>query len=77
MIWKWIKAIFTKPFVILKSIWFNIFSINQNLTEKRLDICRKCPSKLNTSFGEVCKECGCILINKTRLDDEYCDLGKW
>jgi hypothetical protein len=28
---KWIKAIFTKPLVILKSIYFHIFGINQDL----------------------------------------------
>ncbi len=57
---KWIKAIFTKPLVILKSIYFHIFGI-----------------KLQTSFGEVCEECGCILENKTRIEDEHCDLCKW
>lgn len=74
---KWIKAIFTKPLTILKSMWFNILGINQDLSIKRLNICRKCFAKLNTSLGEVCRECGCILENKTRVDNEHCDLGKW
>lgn len=74
---KWIKAIFTKPLTILKSMWFNILGINQDLSIKRLNICRKCSAKLNTSLGEVCRECGCILENKTRVDNEHCDLGKW
>lgn len=34
MIWKWIKAIFIKPLTILKSIYFNIFGINQDLATK-------------------------------------------
>lgn len=74
---KWIKAIFTKPLVILKSIYFHIFGINQDLATTRLNICNTCPHKLQTSFGEVCEECGCILENKTRVEDEHCDLCKW
>ena len=77
MIWKWIKAIFIKPLTILKSIYFNIFGINQDLATKRLKICDACSHKLQTSVGEVCDECGCILENKTRIEDEHCDLCKW
>lgn len=73
----WIKAIFTKPLTILKSIYFNIFGINQDLATKRLKICNACSHKLQTSVGEVCDECGCILENKTRIEDEHCDLCKW
>ena len=73
----WIKAIFIKPLTILKSIYFNIFGINQDLTTKRLKICDACSHKLQTSVGEVCDECGCILENKTRIEDEHCDLCKW
>lgn len=74
---KWIKAIFIKPLTILKSIYFNIFGINQDLATKRLKICDTCSHKLQTSVGEVCDECGCILENKTRIEDEHCDLCKW
>ena len=73
----WIKAIFTKPLTILKSIYFNIFGINQDLATTRLEICSTCPHKLQTTIGEVCSECGCILENKTRIEDEHCDLCKW
>lgn len=74
---RWIKAIFTKPLTILKSIYFNIFRINQDLATKRLKICNTCSSKVQTSVGKVCDECGCILENKTRIEDEHCDLCKW
>lgn len=77
MIRKWIKAIFTKPLVILKSIYFRNKGINERLVRKRLTICKKCKDKLDTSFGEVCSQCGCILENKTRIEDEHCDLCKW
>lgn len=77
MVKKQIKAIFTKPFTILKSIYYKIFNINKDLAYKRLKICQTCPHKLVTSIGEVCEECGCILDNKTRIEDEHCDLCKW
>lgn len=77
MIKKWIKAILNKPLTILKSIYFNIFGINQDLATRRLKICNTCSYKLQTSVGEVCNECGCILENKTRIEDEHCDLCKW
>lgn len=77
MVKKWIKAIFTKPLVILKSIYFRKKGINEHLVKKRLTICKSCNDKINTSFGEVCSQCGCILENKTRLENEHCDLCKW
>lgn len=77
MIKKWIKAIFTKSLVILKSIIYRIQNKNEDLYRKRLVICNKCKHKLTLSVGDVCEECGCIIANKTRIEDEHCDLCKW
>lgn len=78
VITNWIKAIFTKPLKILKSIYFNMFGIEEDLAQKRLKICNSCPQKQDIKFvGDICGECGCILDNKTRLRDENCDLCKW
>lgn len=74
---KWIKAIFTKPLVLLKSIIYRIRGKNEDLFRKRYVICSKCQHKLSTSVGEVCEECGCIIANKARIEDEHCDLCKW
>lgn len=75
---KWIKAIFKKPFIILKSIYYNILGKNEDLAQTRLKICNSCPQNLDIQFvGNVCEECGCILDNKTRIEDEHCDLCKW
>ena len=75
---KWIKAILIKPLTILKSVYFRLFSNNEELAQKRLKICNSCSQKLNIKFvGDICGECGCILDNKTRLIDEHCDLCKW
>lgn len=78
MIKKWIKAIFIKPFTILKSIWFNLTKKQEDLSEKRLEICNNCDKKINIKYvGDICDICGCVLDNKTRIKDEHCDLCKW
>lgn len=70
-----IKAIFTKPLQILKSIYYRFSHQNQQLAEKRLAICNKCNDRLTFLGQEICGQCGCILENKTRLVNEQC--GKW
>ena len=58
--------------------WFRkLFGLEQVLADIRLAICNQCPSKINTSLGHACKECGCILDAKTRVIDEKCDMNKW
>ncbi len=74
---KWLRGLVTKPFTILKSIYYNIKNKHQDLAESRLNICNQCDHKLATKFGDICELCGCILENKTRLDNELCDLNKW
>lgn len=78
MVKKWIKAIFTKPLVILKSIYFRLFNKNEYMYRKRLQICNKCEDKMTIKLvGDICAQCGCILSQKTRIIDEKCDLCKW
>ena len=58
--------------------WFRkLFGIDQDLANIRLAICRQCPSRTYTSLGYACKECGCILDAKARVEDEKCDMNKW
>ena len=54
-----------------------LFGLEQDLADTRLDICNQCPSRVNTSLGHACKECGCILDAKVRVIDEECDMNKW
>lgn len=78
MIKKWIKSFFTKPLTIIKSIWFNKTKKYEEISKKRLEICNQCDKKINIKYvGDVCDICGCILDNKTRIEDEHCDLCKW
>ena len=72
-----LKAIFTKPLQILKSIYYRFSNQNRQLTENRLAICNKCEHRLIFMNEAICDQCGCILQNKTRLINEKCDLKKW
>lgn len=74
--------------------WFNYIQGSayiRKLMRGRLDICDKCPSKVQVSrLGQVlatnlnmpenmfkCKECSCPLGAKTSATEEKCPLGKW
>lgn len=41
----------------------------------RMNICRECPSLLPKI--NVCSECGCAMVAKTKLKSVSCPLGKW
>jgi hypothetical protein len=52
------------------------------LSEKRLAICKGCPSRKEyiegSNFFVLCKECGCPLEAKSHSPRSgACDLGKW
>ena len=76
MIVKNLKYI-TKVINIVKGWIFKLLKKEQDLADARLSICSNCEFKINTSLGEACEQCGCILDAKTRVEDEHCDLDKW
>jgi hypothetical protein len=41
----------------------------------RYDICQKCPEFIDLT--KQCKQCGCIMSLKTKLQHATCPLGKW
>ena len=42
---------------------------------ERLSICNECPSLFKTTW--TCKECGCFMKIKARLEHSKCPLDKW
>ena len=40
---------------------------------ERFSICNNCPSLI----AGICKECGCIMKQKTKLENAVCPLNKW
>jgi len=44
-------------------------------SSRRFDICLKCPFLNQTT--KTCKECGCFMVAKTKLQAASCPIGKW
>ena len=43
--------------------------------ERRYDICKACPELIDLT--KQCKQCGCFMAMKTKLNNATCPLGKW
>ena len=43
--------------------------------KKRYDICDWCPEFI--SLSKQCKQCGCFMNLKVKLQEAVCPLGKW
>jgi len=48
---------------------------DQTIYLKRIEICKECPSLFKPI--SQCKECGCLIYTKAKLDSQSCPLGKW
>lgn len=53
---------------IVRGYAYLMFGINEDLSKKRLKICKNCAYFENPS----CKICGCDMAAKTRLPQEQC-----
>lgn len=49
--------------------------INEQTAERRLDICLSCDKLIKLT--KQCRECGCIMPAKVKLEKATCPLGKW
>jgi hypothetical protein len=43
--------------------------------EVRLNICKSCPELIKIT--SQCKQCGCLMNFKTKLESAKCPIGKW
>jgi len=66
------KARAARPWDLLNK---NIGRVTEEVAAERLAICKNCPS-LRKKINQ-CKECGCFMIEKVKLPNAYCPLGKW
>lgn len=48
---------------------------SDELSVERFSICKQCPKLIKTT--SQCKECGCFMKAKTKLQKATCPLGKW
>lgn len=58
---------------IIKGYRFLLWGMNNKLSKKRMSKCLDC-DLLRWWF---CKDCGCFIPAKTRVEDEDCPLEKW
>ena len=58
---------------ILSGYYLILIGFSSFKSRKRLLICSKC--ELRT--GIICGDCGCLLIAKTKVNDESCPVKKW
>lgn len=49
--------------------------VEENIAEHRMSICRSCPELIK--FTLQCKQCGCFMAIKTKLQGATCPIGKW
>jgi hypothetical protein len=61
-----------KSWIFLKK---NIEVSENSLYSKRVSICSKCDRLFSPTFQ--CKECGCFMKIKAKLENARCPLGKW
>jgi hypothetical protein len=48
---------------------------SDDLATQRFDICLSCPELIKVT--KQCKQCGCFMAAKTKLESAKCPLGKW
>lgn len=60
--------------------WTNVILKDEQIeaiAAARLEVCNTCPLKVKQLSLDVCSECGCPLVAKTRSPDSKCPLDKW
>jgi hypothetical protein len=62
----------TRPWDVINP---NVLKVTENIAESRMNICNQCPELINAT--KQCKQCGCFMNMKTRLEAAKCPLGKW
>ena len=56
----------------------NIFNLNKEVSNPRMDIWNRCEYAMEIlKLGQICTQCGCILKAKTTVKEEHCVLNKW
>ena len=49
--------------------------VDKEKAVERLMICKDCPRLFKPTWS--CKECGCFMKAKARIESQSCPLGKW
>jgi len=49
--------------------------VDDEISSSRYEICKSCPELIDLT--KQCKQCGCIMTMKTKLNRASCPLEKW
>jgi hypothetical protein len=49
--------------------------VEESVQIERYSVCLECPELI--SLTKQCKQCGCFMNIKTKLNNATCPLGKW
>jgi len=60
---------------IIIGTWYNVFRMNNEIAMKRLVTCYGCEYCVRLTNGiNICKQCGCVLESKARVNSEKCKM---
>ena len=62
----------TRPWDIINP---NTEWADESLSKERYSICQSCPELIKLT--KTCKECGCFMAAKTKLQNATCPISKW
>ncbi|NBW08720.1 MAG: hypothetical protein EBR82_11920 [Caulobacteraceae bacterium] len=62
----------TRPWDIINP---NIPKVTDEVASARMSICMDCPELIKAT--KQCKQCGCFMNAKTKLEQSACPIGKW
>jgi hypothetical protein len=62
----------TRPWDVINP---NTPKVTENVAENRMNICNECPELIKST--KQCKQCGCFMSMKVRLEAAKCPLGRW
>jgi hypothetical protein len=62
----------TRPWDIVRP---GVERVEEEVFDSRMAICEVCPSLLKATHQ--CKQCGCFMKLKAKLEKAACPLGKW
>lgn len=49
--------------------------VDDETSSSRYEICKSCPELIDLT--KQCKQCGCVMTMKTKLNNASCPLEKW
>lgn len=49
--------------------------VSKDIQTNRFELCKSCPQLIKLT--NQCKQCGCFMSAKTKLEKAVCPIGKW